>query len=86
MPLEFDSSNQHCSAVVDGTTYRSAVIDVVIDVVITTNDATHMSEADIGGRKVPITEAEADALTVYKAKDLRHHTIGVEPGEDSPVI
>jgi len=82
MPLEFDSSHQHCSAVVDGTTYRSAVIDVVI----TTNDATHMSEADIGGRKVPITEAEADALTVYKAKDLRHHTIGVEPGEDSPVI
>ncbi|WP_447650363.1 DUF3203 family protein [Pseudomonas abietaniphila] len=82
MPLEFDSSNQHCSAVVDGTTYRSAVIDVVI----TTNDATHMSEADISGKKVPITEAEADALTVYKAKDLRHHTIGVEPGEDSPVI
>ncbi|OQR36878.1 hypothetical protein BWR59_04225 [Pseudomonas sp. Bc-h] len=82
MPLEFDSSNQHCAAVVDGTTYRSAVIDVVI----TTNDATHMSQADIGGKKVPITEAEADALTVYKAKDLRHHTIGVEPGEDSPVI
>ncbi len=82
MPLEFDSANQHCSAVVNGTTYRSAVIDVVI----TTNDATHMSEADIGGKKVPITEAEADALTVYKAKDLRHHTIGVEPGEDSPVI
>jgi len=82
MPLEFDSSHLHCSAMVDGTTYRSAVIDVVI----TTNDATHMSEADIGGRKVPITEAEADALTVYKAKDMRHHTIGVEPGEDSPVI
>jgi hypothetical protein len=82
MPLEFDSSHQHCSAVVDGTAYRSAVIDVVI----TTNDATHMSEADIGGKKIPITEAEADALTVYKAKDMRHHTIGVEPGEDSPVI
>jgi len=47
MSLEFDSANQHCSAVVNGTTYRSAVIDVVI----TTNDATHMSEADIGGKK-----------------------------------
>ena len=82
MPLEFDSSNQHCSALIDGTTYRSAVTDVVI----TTNDATHMSEAEIDGKKVSITEAEADALTVYKAKDLRHHTIGVEPGEDSPVI
>jgi hypothetical protein len=82
MPLEFDSSHAHCTAVVDGTRYSSPVIDVVI----TTNDTTHMSEADIGGMKVPITEAEADALTVYKAKDLRHHTIGVEPGEDSPVI
>jgi hypothetical protein len=45
-----------------------------------------MSEANIGGQQVPITEAEADALTVYQAKDKRHHTIGVEPGEDSPVI
>ncbi len=82
MPLEFDSTHEHCSALADGVEYRSPVIDVVI----TTNDTTHMSEADIGGQKIPITEAEADALTVYKAKDLRHHTIGVEPGEDSPVI
>ncbi|MFJ3483337.1 DUF3203 family protein [Pseudomonas sp. NPDC090202] len=82
MPVQFDSTHQFCSAVIDDVEYRSAVTDVVI----TTNDSTHMSEADIGGRKVPITEAEADALTVYKAKDLRHHTIGVEPGENSPVI
>jgi hypothetical protein len=82
MPLDFDSTHQHCTALVDGVEYTSAVIDVVI----TTNDATHMSEAKIGGQNVPITEAEADALTVYKAKDMRHHTIGVEPGEDSPVI
>jgi len=82
MTLQFDSTYAHCSAVVDGTIYHSAVVDVVI----TTNDATHMSEADIGGGKVPVTEAEADALTVYKAKDLRHHTLGSEPGEDSPVI
>ncbi|WP_285423884.1 MULTISPECIES: DUF3203 family protein [unclassified Pseudomonas] len=82
MPLEFDGTHEHCSALIDGVEYRSAVVDVVI----TTNDATHMSEAEIGGRKVPITEAEADALTVYKARDLRHHTVGVEPGEDSPVI
>lgn len=82
MPLQFDSSNEHCTALLDGQEYRSAVTDVVI----TTNDATRMSEADIGGKKVPITEAEADALTVYNAKDLRHHTIGVQPGEDSPVI
>ncbi|MGH8417418.1 MAG: DUF3203 family protein [Pseudomonas sp.] len=82
MPLEFDHNNERCTAVVDGTPYSSAVTDVLI----TTNDKTHMSEAQIGEKIIPITEAEADALTVYKAKDLRHHTIGVEPGEDSPVI
>lgn len=82
MPLEFDSTHEHCTALVDGVEHRSAVIDVVI----TTNDNTHMSEANIGGQQVPITEAEADALTVYQAQDKRHHTIGVEPGEDSPVI
>jgi len=82
MPLEFDSTHQYCTAEVDGIKHRSAVIDVVI----TTNDSTHMSEANIDGQQVPITEAEADALTVYKATDKRHHTIGVEPGEDSPVI
>ncbi len=82
MPLQFDSANEHCTALINGVEYSSAVVDVVI----TTNDATHMSEAQIGGRQVPITEAEADALTVYKARDLRHHTLGVEPGEDSPVI
>ncbi|SEI51981.1 DUF3203 family protein [Pseudomonas sp. NFR16] len=82
MPLEFDGTYEHCSALIDGVEYRGAVVDVII----TTNDVTHMSEAEIGGRKVPITEAEADALTVYKARDLRHHTVGVEPGEDSPVV
>ncbi|RAU41468.1 MULTISPECIES: DUF3203 family protein [unclassified Pseudomonas] len=82
MPLQFDATHAHCWAVVDQATYRCAVADVVI----TTNDATHMSEALIDGRRIPITEAEADALTLYNATDRRHHTIGVEPGEDSPVI
>ena len=76
MPLEFDSTHEHCSAQFDGVNRRSRVVDVSI----TTNDATHMSEAEIDGVKVPITEAEADALTVGKARDLRHHT--VDRGED----
>lgn len=82
MALEFDASHEHCCAIIDGVQCRSAIVDVVI----TTNDQTHMSEALIDGHLVPITEAQADALTVYKAKDLRHHTIGVAPGEDSPMI
>lgn len=76
MPLEFDSSNEQCSAVIDGVTYTSRVNEVEI----TTNDVTHMSQARIDGVNVPITEAEADALTVGKARDFRHHT--VDRGED----
>lgn len=71
MPLQFDANNTHCSAEIDGVRYSSRTVDITL----TTNDTTHMSEADIDGVKVTVTEAEADALTVYKAKDLRHHTV-----------
>jgi hypothetical protein len=71
MPLEFDNTREHCSAVIDDVRYHSAVIEVVI----ITNDATHMSEAQVGGKSVPITEDEADALTVMGALDKRHHTV-----------
>jgi hypothetical protein len=71
MPLQFDSTHEHCSAEIDGVRYSS----VIADVSISTNDETHMSEAEIDGVKVPVTEAEADALTLHNAKDLRHHTV-----------
>jgi len=71
MPLEFDSTNEHCFALIDDVRYQSPVSDVVI----ITNDATHMSEAQIQGKSVPITEAEADTLTVHGAQDKRHHTV-----------
>ena len=45
-----------------------------------------MSEAEIGGVKVPITETEADALTVYKARDLRHHTVDRDDQDPLTVI
>jgi hypothetical protein len=82
MPLEFDSTNEHCSAEIDGVRRSSRVVDIAI----TTNDATHMSEAEIDGIKVPITEAEADALTIYKAKDLRHHTVDRDTEDPLTVI
>jgi hypothetical protein len=82
MPLEFDNTNEHCFAEIDGVRRSSAIADIEI----TTNDSTHMSEALIDGIKVPITEAEADALTVYKAKDLRHHTVDRdEPGPQTVI-
>ncbi|WP_341523870.1 DUF3203 family protein [Pseudomonas sp. G.S.17] len=71
MPLEFDDTNESCTATIETDKYTSKVVDIAI----TTNDATHMSEAEIGGIKVPITEKEADALTVRNARDLRHHTV-----------
>lgn len=71
MSLEFDSNHEHCSALIDDVRYQSRVNNVVI----TTNDTTHMSEAQVGGKNVPITEEEADALTVYGAQDKRHHTV-----------
>jgi hypothetical protein len=46
MPLEFDNNNQHCTALVNGVQYSS----VVSEVVITTNDTSHMSEALIDGQ------------------------------------
>lgn len=82
MPLEFDSTHEHCSAEIDGVRYSSRVSDIEI----TTNNATHMSEACIDGRNVPITEKEADALTVYKARDLRHHTVDRDEQDPLTVI
>ncbi|AHF67637.1 MULTISPECIES: DUF3203 family protein [Pseudomonas] len=71
MTLEFDSAHQSCSVTFHDRILRSLVADVII----TTNDATHMSEALIDGQHVPITEADADALTVQGAQDKRHHTV-----------
>lgn len=82
MPLEFDSSKEQCSAVINGVTHTSRVSEVEI----TTNDVTRMSEAEIDGVKVPITEAEADALTVGKARDLRHHTVNRDEDDQTTVI
>ncbi|MDY7560109.1 DUF3203 family protein [Pseudomonas sp. 10B1] len=71
MPLQFDNTREHCSAVIEEVRYESPIIEVVI----ITNDATHMSEAQIDGQSVSITEDEADSLTVLGALDKRHHTV-----------
>lgn len=71
MPLEIDSAGKICSATLNDVVLNGPIADVVI----ITNDTTHMSEAVIGGTPVPITEAEADALTVHGAEDRRHNTV-----------
>lgn len=82
MPLEFDTTHEHCSAEIEGVRYTSRTVDITI----TTNDVTHMSQAAIDGVNVPITEPEADALTVYNARDLRHHTVDRDEQDPSTVI
>lgn len=71
MPLEIDPHHKTCSAVLDEVTLSGLIAEVIVS----TNDRTHMSEALIDGTGVPVTEAEADALIVHGADDQRHHTI-----------
>lgn len=71
MPVEIDPDHKTCSATLNDVVLSGLIAEVVIS----TNDQTHMSEALIDGTGVPITEAEADALTVHGAEDQRHHTV-----------
>lgn len=71
MPLEFDSTHDHCSTLYQDVSYHSRVSEMTV----VTNDATHMSEVLFGSKRVPITEDEADTLTVHGALDKRHHTV-----------
>ncbi|MDB6146151.1 MAG: Protein of uncharacterized function [Pseudomonas sp.] len=71
MPLEFDSTYEHCSTLFKDVSYSSRVSEMTV----VTNDQTRMSEALFGGKGVPITEDEADTLTVHGAADKRHHTV-----------
>ncbi|PWB31837.1 DUF3203 domain-containing protein [Pseudomonas sp. SDI] len=47
---------------------------------VVTDEALRMSIAELDGQRLPITEAEADALTVAGAVDGRRHLKASEPG------
>ncbi|SDT10900.1 Protein of unknown function [Pseudomonas asplenii] len=69
MPVHIDLSTQTCTL----EEHDIRVSGPASDVKITTDDARSMSRAELDGRTVWITEAEADALTVAGAVDNRHH-------------
>lgn len=69
MPVHIDRSSQTCTLQENDTLISGPAKDVKI----TTDDARSMSRAELDGRKIWITEAEADALTVAGAFDGRHH-------------
>ncbi|WP_166361619.1 DUF3203 family protein [Pseudomonas akapageensis] len=50
------------------------------DLTITTDEGLRMSVIWVDGYKVPITEDEADTLTVAGAVDGRRHLMVTEPG------
>ena len=55
------------------TTESGEEIRLAADVTILTDSEKSMSAVDLGGQRVYITEAEADALTVAGATDGRRH-------------
>ncbi|EIK95877.1 hypothetical protein PMM47T1_14506 [Pseudomonas sp. M47T1] len=69
MPVEINAQTQRCTLIEQDMRCEGAATDVRIS----TDDQLRMSIAELNGHRVPITEAEADALTVAGAVDDRHH-------------
>ena len=67
MPVRIE--NQTCFF----TTESGEEIRLAADVTVITDGEKSMSAVDLDGRRVFITEAEADALTVAGATDGRRH-------------
>lgn len=76
MPVEVDETTQRCTLIGDGGTLTGTGPDIEIF----TDEHLRMSVAVLDGQRVPITEAEADALTVAGAVDSRKHLKASEPG------
>ncbi|WP_449432515.1 DUF3203 family protein [Pseudomonas putida] len=76
MPVEIDETTHRCTLI--GDTLRIEGLGPEIEIV--TDEHLHMSVAVLSGERVPITEAEADALTVEGAVDSRRHIKASVPG------
>ncbi|MHC6225279.1 DUF3203 family protein [Pseudomonas sp. X10] len=76
MPVEVDETTQRCILTGDGAPVEGAGPDIEIF----TDEDLRMSVAVLDDHRIPITEAEADALTVVGAVDSRKHLKTSEPG------
>jgi hypothetical protein len=76
MPVEVNESTAHCTLIGDHVRIEGTGPEVEIF----TDEQLRMSVAVLAGERVPITEAEADALTVVGAVDSRRHLKASEPG------
>ncbi|TCD20496.1 DUF3203 family protein [Pseudomonas sp. IC_126] len=71
MTVTLDIPTGTCSAVIQGTTYRSAIMDVRVS----TDPAARMSVAHIDGANTHVTEDQAEHLIAAGAKDDRENLI-----------
>lgn len=76
MPIEIDAQTRHCTLISDQQRVEGAASDVEI----VTDEQLRMSVAVLSQMRTPITEAEADALTVAGAVDSRRHLKSTAPG------
>lgn len=76
MPVEVDESSQRCTLIGD----KIRIEGTGPEVEIFTDEQLRMSVAVLAGERFPITEAEADALTVAGAVDSRKHLKASTPG------
>jgi len=76
MPIQINETNQRCSLIGDDFNIEGDATEVQV----ATDEDLRMSVAELAGKRVPITEAEADALTVAGAVDGRRHLKSSAPG------
>ncbi|MBC3483143.1 DUF3203 family protein [Pseudomonas sp. SWRI59] len=76
MPVEIDESTRRCTLIGEDVHLEGdgPAIEIITD------EQLRMSVALLAGQRVPITEAEADALTVAGAVDSRRHLKTSVPG------
>lgn len=76
MPIEIDETTRRCTLIGEGLRIEGEAPDIEI----ITDEQLRMSVAILAGQRVPITETEADALTVAGAVDSRRHLKASAPG------
>ncbi len=76
MPIEINETTKRCTLIADDLNIEGAASEVQV----LTDEDLRMSVAELAGKRVPITEAEADALTVAGAVDGRRHLKSSAPG------
>lgn len=76
MPVEINEQTQRCTLIGEDLNIEGAASEVQV----LTDGDLRMSVAELAGKRVPITEAEADALTVAGAVDGRRHLKSSAPG------